>query len=85
MWILHGVKSAVTSITPKLPPHFDSPVRPTSRMKSAKIPLAVFELFVTAAVLQIIVLRTNECSPRLNLQFEELQAFIGMNDAMSML
>ena len=85
-WVSHGVQSTEASESPKSAPSFGSRIGPTSRTKSAKTPLAVFCLFLTASLLQSIVTQTNlYASYKLDLQLEELEAFIGMNIAMGML
>lgn len=70
-------------------PRFESPVGPTFRIKSAKTPLEVLQLFLTMVLLQSIVFmhqRFAKCKGvTLNLLVEEMQAFIGMNIAMGML
>ena len=83
------MKSTQSSESPKSLPRFDAPIGPTVRTKSSKSPLAVLQLFLTAAILKSIVLQTNTFAEskgvRLDLHVEKLQAFLGMNIAMGLL
>ena len=58
-WVSHGIKSTLTSDTPKPAPRSDSTVGLTSRTKTTKMPMEVLQLFLTMVLLQSIVKYSN--------------------------
>ena len=84
----NGIKSTSKGPVPKSLA-FELSSGPTPRTKREKTPMNVFQSFITTLLLEGIIKESNNYASdkgvKLDLQLEELMAFIGMNIAMGMM